>query len=257
MRGRTRVAASGMHRVLALQFQVQLRSVARSSASRTATRGETTGPRDGEQLKARASGFGPANEGVVMKKLGIALAITIAAAGAAHAADLPTTKPPPPPPENCFSSLWAYLNSTAADCPLTYGPFTAYLTLDWGFGWESHGAGYNAAYNNGVSNIVTKQSGPQIRVAADAQRDQSVGRRHQDEPADRLWMVDRRHGGNGIQSVLGLSGRRSALASSEQRQGAHSAGRKRRFRAALVSGTTRRGFSASATRSMARSLPAA
>ena len=33
------------------------------------------------------------------------------------------------------------------------------MTLDWGFGWESHGAGYNAAFNNGVSNFVTKQSG--------------------------------------------------------------------------------------------------
>ncbi len=94
-----------------------------------------------------------------MKKLGVALAIGFAAVGAAHAADLPTTKPPPPPPVSCFSSLWAYMNSTAGDCPLTYGPFTAYLTLDWGFGWESHGAGYNAAFNNGVSNIVTKQSG--------------------------------------------------------------------------------------------------
>ncbi len=96
-----------------------------------------------------------------MRKLSVALATTIAAIGAAHAADLPTKKEaPPPPPVDCFSSLWAYMNSTAADCPLTYGPFTAYLTLDWGFGWESHSAGYNAAFNNGVSNIVTKQSSP-------------------------------------------------------------------------------------------------
>ncbi|HUN98433.1 MAG TPA: hypothetical protein VMU69_19655 [Bradyrhizobium sp.] len=98
-----------------------------------------------------------------MRKLGIALAMTVAAVGAAHAADLPslpTTKPVGPPPVNCFSSLWAYMNSTAADCPLTYGPFTAYLTLDWGFGWQSHSAGYNAAFNNGVGNIITKQAGP-------------------------------------------------------------------------------------------------
>ena len=63
--------------------------------------------------------------------------MTIAAVGVGRAADLPTKKEEaPPPPVNCFSSLWAYMNSTAADCPLTYGPFTAYLTLDWGFGWE-------------------------------------------------------------------------------------------------------------------------
>jgi predicted porin len=96
-----------------------------------------------------------------MKKLGIALAITVAAAGAAHAADLPSASPQaPPPPVNCFASMWSYLESSPADCPLSYGPFTVYATLDGGLGWESHGAGYNAAWNNGVSNIVTKQSSP-------------------------------------------------------------------------------------------------
>ena len=96
-----------------------------------------------------------------MRKLSVSLAIMIAAVGAAHAADLPTKKDvPPAPPVNCFSSLWDFMNSTAADCPLSYGPVTAYMTLDWGMGWESHGAGYNAAFNNGVSNIVTKQSSP-------------------------------------------------------------------------------------------------
>ena len=96
-----------------------------------------------------------------MKKLGVALAIAIASVGAARAADLPTKKQAPPaPPVNCYASIWSWLNSTAADCPLSYGPFTVYGTLDGGLGWESHGAGYNAAWNNGVSNIVTKQSSP-------------------------------------------------------------------------------------------------
>jgi predicted porin len=96
-----------------------------------------------------------------MKKLGVALAIAVASVGAARAADLPTTKgPPAAPPVNCFASIWSWLDSTPADCPLSYGPFTLYGTLDGGLGWESHGAGYNAAWNNGVSNIVTKQSGP-------------------------------------------------------------------------------------------------
>ncbi len=96
-----------------------------------------------------------------MKKLGVALALAIASVGAARAADLPTKKEAPAaPPVNCYASMWSWLNSTAADCPLSYGPFTVYGTLDGGLGWESHGAGYNAAWNNGVSNIVTKQSGP-------------------------------------------------------------------------------------------------
>ena len=86
-----------------------------------------------------------------MKKLGVALAIAIASVGAARAADLPTKKEAPPaPPVNCYASIWTWLDSTAADCPLSYGPFTVYGTLDGGLGWDFNGAGYNAAWNNGV-----------------------------------------------------------------------------------------------------------
>jgi predicted porin len=94
-----------------------------------------------------------------MKKLGIALAIAVAAAGAAHAADLPTTKPAPaPPPVNCFASIWTYLDSTPADCPLSWGPFTVYATLDGGLTYESNGAPYNVRWNNGVDSFIQKQS---------------------------------------------------------------------------------------------------
>ena len=94
-----------------------------------------------------------------MKKLGIALAMTIAAIGAAHAADLPTKKEvPAPPPVNCFASLWTYLNSTAADCPLSWGPLTVYATLDVGGGWESNGARASTTYPNSVANFISKQS---------------------------------------------------------------------------------------------------
>jgi predicted porin len=94
-----------------------------------------------------------------MKKFGVALAIAIAAAGAAHAADLPTTKPAEAPaPVNCFASFWTYLDSTPADCPLSWGPFTVYATLDGGFTYESNGAPYNARWNNGVDSFIQKQS---------------------------------------------------------------------------------------------------
>ena len=100
-----------------------------------------------------------------MKKLGASLAILIAAgAGSAYAADLPTKKAPATPaPVNCYASLWTWLNSSAADCPITYGGITLYATIDAGVGYESNGAGYNQWWNNGVSNIITKQSthGPQ------------------------------------------------------------------------------------------------
>ena len=75
--------------VLAQRFQVQPSKSARSGQS-NGNRGETTGLRWGEHAGV---GFGPAHEGALMKKLGIAMAIAIAAVGAAHAADLPTTKP--------------------------------------------------------------------------------------------------------------------------------------------------------------------
>ena len=50
------------------------------------------------------------------------------------------------------------MNSTAADCPLSWGPFTVYGTVDVGVGYESNGAPYTAAWNNGVNSFVTKQS---------------------------------------------------------------------------------------------------
>ncbi|HKN29775.1 MAG TPA: hypothetical protein VJY34_18560, partial [Roseiarcus sp.] len=94
-----------------------------------------------------------------MKKLGVSLAIMIAAGAAAHAADLPTTKPAaPPPPVNCFATIWTWLDSSPADCPLSYGPFTVYATLDGGLTYESNGAPYNARWNNGVDSFIQKQS---------------------------------------------------------------------------------------------------
>jgi predicted porin len=94
-----------------------------------------------------------------MKRLGIAAAATIALGGLAHAADLPTTKPAAaPPPANCFSSLWAYLNSSAAECPLSYAGFTFYLTYDIGLGYESNGSAFNGAYPQGVANTIQKTS---------------------------------------------------------------------------------------------------
>ena len=76
-----------------------------------------------------------------MRRFGIAL-IAAGAGGLAHAADLPTAKPAEgeqsKPP--CFSRLWNYLKSSVRDCPLSFGPFTLYGTLDGGFGYEQWGA---------------------------------------------------------------------------------------------------------------------
>jgi predicted porin len=94
-----------------------------------------------------------------MKRLWVALLATVGSASLAHAADiLPTTKGPAPAPVNCYASVWSWLDSTAADCPLSWGPFTVYGTVDVGVGYESNGAAYTAAWNNGVNSFVTKQS---------------------------------------------------------------------------------------------------
>jgi predicted porin len=93
-----------------------------------------------------------------MRKLGIGLAIAIASVGAARAADLPTKKGVAAAPVNCFASVWTWLDSTAADCPLSWGPLTVYGTYDVGLGYNTNGAGYNAAWNNGVDSFITNQN---------------------------------------------------------------------------------------------------
>jgi predicted porin len=94
-----------------------------------------------------------------MKRFGIVVAAVVGVAGLAHAADLPTAKPAEAPPKaNCFSSLWTYLNSTAAECPLSYAGFTFYATLDAGLGYNTNGAAWSPTYAQAVNSFVTKVS---------------------------------------------------------------------------------------------------
>jgi predicted porin len=94
-----------------------------------------------------------------MKKLGISLLAGVGFVSLAHAADLPTKKAPEPaPPSNCFGNFWLWLNSTPAECPLSYAGFTLYATLDAGLGYQTNGAGFNQAFPNGVDSFVSKQS---------------------------------------------------------------------------------------------------
>jgi predicted porin len=93
-----------------------------------------------------------------MKKVGVALAIAIASLGAARAADLPTKKEAPTAAPNCYASVWTWLDSTAADCPLSWGPLTVYGTYDVGVGYNTNGAAYTAAWNNGVDSFMTKNN---------------------------------------------------------------------------------------------------
>ena len=124
-----------------------------------------------------------------MKRFGGALALAIAAVGAAHAADLPTTKEVPPPAVNCFASFWTWLDSTPADCPVSYAGFTVFGTLDWGMGYEFNGADYNAAYTNNVANIITKQSNGAKWVQTPNGLGQSVVGVNMKEPIGHGWSL--------------------------------------------------------------------
>jgi predicted porin len=124
-----------------------------------------------------------------MKRFGVALATAIGVAGAARAADLPTTKPPPATPVSCFASFWTWLDSTPADCPLSYAGFTVFGTVDWGMGYESNGADYNAAYTNNVANIITKQSNGAKWVQTPNGLGQSVVGVNMKEPIGYGWSL--------------------------------------------------------------------
>ncbi len=88
-----------------------------------------------KQTERRAGGL--ATNGDTMKKLGVSLAIMIASGAAAHAADLPTTKGPAArSAELLRQHSGPGSNSTPADCPLSWGPFTVYATLDAGLTYE-------------------------------------------------------------------------------------------------------------------------
>jgi hypothetical protein len=67
--------------------------------------------------------------GKSMKRFGIAL-FAAGVASFAHAADLPTTKAPAESKPNCFASFLTWLDSSAADCPLSAYGITLYGTLD-------------------------------------------------------------------------------------------------------------------------------
>ncbi len=74
----------------------------------------------------------------------------------AQAADLPIKAPPASPATSCFASFSSWLDSSAADCPLSYMGITVYGQIDVGAGYETNAARFNPAYPNGVSELISK-----------------------------------------------------------------------------------------------------
>jgi predicted porin len=96
----------------------------------------------------------------LLKPLLLASAAGLLAVSAAAAADLPTKKTPPAAAKpNCYASFMTWLDSTAADCPLSAYGVTLYGTIDMGGGYETHASKFNRDYSNGVSELVGKTSG--------------------------------------------------------------------------------------------------
>ena len=95
----------------------------------------------------------------MLHKILLASAAGLALTGAAQAADLPTKKTPPVAEKpNCYASFWTWLDSTAADCPLSAYGVTLYGAIDMGGGYETNASRFNENYPQGVGELISKYS---------------------------------------------------------------------------------------------------
>jgi predicted porin len=94
-----------------------------------------------------------------LKLLLLASAAGLLAVSAAAAADLPTKKAPPAAAKpNCYATFMTWLDSTAADCPLSAYGITLYGTIDMGAGYNSAATPFNRNFSNGIQELVSKDS---------------------------------------------------------------------------------------------------
>ncbi|MGD0188203.1 MAG: porin [Roseiarcus sp.] len=129
-----------------------------------------------------------------MKTLGTILLGSVAGLvliGAAQAADLPTKKTPiAPPPANCYASFMSWLDSTAADCPLSYMGVTVYGAIDMGFGYETHATPFNGAYPNGVQEEIYKTSnGARWQLVPNGLTQSNIGVKIKEQIAPNWYIV--------------------------------------------------------------------
>jgi len=89
----------------------------------------------------------------------------------ATAADLPTLPPAPPGTaalglSRCFASLYDFVVADPDDCPLAWNGIRLYGRLDWGVGYETHGAPFNGNYPNGVNTLIKRNSNRPLTTIA-------------------------------------------------------------------------------------------
>jgi hypothetical protein len=93
------------------------------------------------------------------KELGITVAMILGVTGAAHAADLPTSKPAPaPPPPPTLAACADPIAFVTTNCPLSWYGITIYGAVDMGVAWQSHGTPFNRAAPFGLEYLVQKNS---------------------------------------------------------------------------------------------------
>jgi predicted porin len=133
--------------------------------------------------------------------------------GAAQAADLPTNKTPPaPPPTNCYASFYSWLDSTAADCPLSYMGITVYGTVDMGGGYETNASRFNDAYPNGVNELISKMSnGGRWQAVPNGLAQSNIGVKIKEQIAADWYVIGDVNAGFDPYSMMFANGPQSAV----------------------------------------------
>ena len=135
----------------------------------------------------------------------------------ASAADLPTKKAAPAAAKpNCYASFWTWLDSTAADCPLTAAGFTLYGAVDMGVGYQSSGSKFNRNAPNGINEIISKQNnGGVFQLVPNGIAQSNVGIKMKEQVAPNWFIVGDVNAGfdpyslsfsNGPQSLIDNNG---------------------------------------------------
>jgi predicted porin len=130
--------------------------------TRIAVAERVTRPKKQKQIKMLTAARAATTVGHIMrllKPLLLASAAGLLAVSAAQAADLPTKKAAPAADKpNCYATFWSWLDSTAADCPLSLYGVTVYGQVDVGGGYNSAATPFNKDFSNGIQELVSKDS---------------------------------------------------------------------------------------------------
>jgi hypothetical protein len=148
-----------------------------------------------------------------MKRLGIAL-IAMGLASFAHAADLPTTKAPEKAKPNCWASFWDWLNSSAADCPISAYGITLYGTLDLNATYLHEGVDKHPAADKVNYSIQRNAIGSRWLAGYNGLSASVIGLKMKEDPGPHrsAGLVADRRSRSGRQSVFGHVRQRTSLA---------------------------------------------